>query len=782
MRHLAVAGTFALAIFLSGPFRLPAQQAKAATPVPATPVPNRAILDEYCVTCHNQRAKTAGLTFDTMDLSHAGADAAVWERAVRKLRGGMMPPPGSPRPDQATVDSFLTSLEAALDQAAAANPNPGSVTLHRLNRVEYANAIRDIFAIDVDAAALLPTDDISNGFDNIASVLKVSPSFLDQYITAARAVSQKAIGTPPPSTPVTAALTATPGGPDPSDLPLGARGGTVVEHLFPFDGEYEFRAPAGGAVLLLDGARIATSGRVAIKAGLHKVASVTQARGFIESDSLLESLIPGAGGGAAFGGGGGGGGGRGGRGGGGGGLQVTGPYNPTGAPVETANRQKIFICTPASSSDETACATKIFANIAHRAFRRPVTDKDLTAPLAFFKEARAIGDFDAGIQSGLIAILASPKFLYRAEPPPQNLKPGSIYRVSDLDLASRLSFFLWSSIPDEELLSLAEQGKLKDPKVFEQQVRRMLADAKSKTLVTNFGFEWLRVREIDKLDPDLIVYPNFDANLRTAFKREMEMFLESIFREDHSALDLLTANYTFANERLAAHYGIPDVRGDQFRRVSLPDSRRYGLLGKGAILMMSAYPNRTSPVLRGAFILESITGTPPSPPPPNVEAFKENKDGEKAKTVREIMEQHRANPSCNACHGIMDPLGFSLENFDTIGAWRAKDRFAGTVIDASGKLVDGTAVNGPDDLRNALMKRPEQFVQTMTEKLLIYALGRTLEPYDLPTVRKIVRDAAPDKYRFSSLVMGIVTSPPFQMNKTQESTAPATQAASVGRP
>ncbi len=781
MRHLAVAGTFALAILLSGPFRLPAQQAKAATPsVPATPVLNRAILDEYCVTCHNQRAKTAGLTFDTMDLSHAGADAAVWERALRKLRGGMMPPPGAPRPDQATVDSFLASLEAALDQAAAANPNPGSVTLHRLNRVEYANAIRDIFAIDVDAAALLPTDDISNGFDNIANVLKVSPSFLDQYITAARAVSLKAIGAPPPSKPVTVALTATPGA-DSSDLPLGARGGTVVEHLFPFDGEYEFRAPAGGAVLLLDGVKIPASGRVPIKAGLHKVASVTQGRSFIESESLLESLIPGAGGGPAYGGGGGGGGGRGGRGG-GGGLQVTGPYNPTGAPIETANRQKIFVCQPSNPGDETACATKIFANVAHRAYRRPVTDKDLTAPLAFFKEARAIGDFDAGIQSGLIAIIASPKFLYRAEPPPQNLKPGSIYHVSDLDLASRLSFFLWSSIPDEELLNLAEQGKLKDPKVFEQQVRRMLADPKSETLVTNFGFEWLRVREIDKLDPDMIVYPNFDASLRTAFKREMELFLESIFREDHSALDLLTANYTFANERLAAHYGIPDVRGDQFRRVNLPDSKRYGLLGKGAILMMSAYPNRTSPVLRGAFILESITGTPPSPPPPNVEAFKENKDGEKAKTVREIMEQHRANPSCNACHGIMDPLGFSLENFDTIGAWRVKDRFAGTVIDASGKLVDGTVVNGPDDLRNALMKRPEQFVQTMTEKLLIYALGRTLEPYDMPTIRKIVRDAAPDTYRFSSLVMGIVTSPPFQMSRIPQAQQPAEQVAGAARP
>jgi hypothetical protein len=774
MRHLAVAGTFALAIFISGPFRLPAQQrAQQAKPAP---VPDRALLDQYCVTCHNQRAKTAGVMFDTMDLSHAGADAAIWERAVRKLRGGMMPPPGSKRPDQVAVDSFLASLEASLDQAAAANPNPGSVTLHRLNRVEYANAIRDMFAVDVDGAALLPTDDISNGFDNVANVLKVSPSFLDQYITAARAVSQKAIGTPPPSKPVAMPLTAAAA--EASDLPPGARSGTVAEHLFPADGEYEFRAPGNGALLLLDGARIVPGGRVPIKAGLHKVVLVTPAATFMESDSLLQSLIPGGGGGF---GGGGGGGGRGGRGGGGGGLQVTGPYNPTSAPLETLNRQKIFVCHPTGQADETACASKIFANIAHYAYRRPVTDKDLTAPMAFFKEGRTIGDFDAGIQNGLIAIIASPKFLYRAEPPPPNLKPGSIYHLTDLELASRLSFFLWSSIPDDQLLNLAEQGKLKDPKVLEQQVRRMLADPKSKTLVTNFGFEWLRVREIDKLDPDAIIYPNFDAGLRNDFRREMEMFLDSVFRDDHSTLDLLTANYTFANERLAAHYGIPDVRGDQFRRVTLPDSKRWGLLGKGAILMVTAYPNRTSPVLRGAFILESITGTPPSPPPPNVPPFKENKDGEAAHTVREIMEQHRANPTCNACHGIMDPLGFSLENFDTIGAWRAKDRFAGTVIDASGKLVDGTVVNGPDDLRNALMKRPEQFVQTMTEKLMIYALGRTLEPYDMPTIRKIVRGAAPDKYRFSSIVMGIVTSPPFQMSKVPEPAAPAAQVASAGR-
>ena len=506
-----------------------------------------------------------------MDLAHPDKDIAVWEKAVRKLQGGMMPPPGSKRPDQPMVDSFVKYLETSLDQAAAVHPNPGSVPLHRLNRAEYANAIRDLFAIDVDAAALLPTDDISNGFDNIAGVLKVSPSFLDQYITAARAVTAEAIGQPLTGTPVKVSLRAAPGAPE-AELPPGARGGTVVEHLFPFTGEYEFSGVGAGSMLLLDGGRIPT-GRVAIKAGMHTVAMVTAERSFTESDALLESFIPGGGG---FGGGGGGGG-RGGRGG-GGGLQVTGPYSPMGSPIDTANRQRIFVCHPSSDAEETACASKIFASVAHRAFRRPVTEKDLAAPLAFFKDARASGNFEAGIQSGLIAILASPKFLYRAEPPPPNLKPGSIYHVSDLDLASRLSFFLWSSIPDDQLLALAEQGKLKDPKVFEQQVHRMLADPKAEALVSNFAFEWLRVREVDKLDPDAVIFPNFNAELRTDFKREMELWVGSIFHDDRSVLDLLTADYTYVNERLARHYGIPDVFGDQFRRVTcrIPTARPAG--------------------------------------------------------------------------------------------------------------------------------------------------------------------------------------------------------------
>jgi cytochrome c5 len=784
MRYLVVAATFGLALIsVSG--HLGAQQ-KAAPTSAASAASARILLDKYCATCHNQRLKTANLTFDAMDLSHVASDGAVWEKAVRKLRGGMMPPPGAPRPDLTAVDSFVSWLETSLDQAAAANPNPGLVPLHRINRVEYSNSMRELFGIEVDATALLPADDISDGFDNIANVLKVSPSFLDQYITAARAVILQAIGKPLSTDAVRVTLRGTPA--EPADLPLGTRGGTVAEYLFPADGEYEFRMAVGGgggrggrgaappavdteSVVTLDGVKISTLGRVTVKAGMHKIALSTPARSFIENETMLQSFVPG-GAGLAYGGAGGG------RGGAAAAVSVNGPFNPTGNRAEPVNRQRIFVCHPPDAAEEAACASRIFANIARRAFRRPVTDRDLAAPLAFFKEARKSGDFERGIEGGLIAILASPKFLYRAEIPPQNVAAGSMYRISDLELASRLSFFLWSSIPDNELLTVAEQGKLKDPAVLEQQVKRMLAAPQAKSLVTNFAFQWLRVREMASFEPDPIIYPAFDASLKRAFQREMELFIESVFHEDRGALDLLNGNYTYANERLALHYGIPNVRGDQFRRVELEDPNRWGLLGKGAILMVTSYPNRTAPVLRGAFILESIAGTPPSPPPPNVEAFKENKEGEQAKTVRQIMEQHRASPSCNACHGVMDPLGFAFENYDSIGMWRAKDKFARTVIDSAGKLVDGTAVNGPADVRQALMKHPEQFVQTMTEKLLTYGLGRRLEYYDMPGVRKIVRDAGRDNYRFSSIIMGIIRSAPFQMSvKVSETAAKSTETA-----
>jgi len=736
-----------------------ATPATGPTSTPAASIASRkALLDQYCVNCHNEDDKVAGIAFDKMDLTRLAKDGDTWEKAIKKLKGGMMPPPGARQPDRAAALSFAAWLETSLDAASAAAPNPGSIALHRLNRAEYAASIKELFAIDIDPTTLLPPDDLSSGFDNIANVLKVSPSFLDQYINASRAVTLQAIGQPPTMTPARLSGRAAA---SEAGLPLGSTG-TVTEYLFPTDGEYQFQ---GQGVVLLDGAHVSANSRFPVKAGYHKVAVVSTPRGPLESETVLQSFVPGSGGGFA---GGGGGGGRGGVGGGGGGIQISGPYNMTGPWTDTPSRQRIFICNPANAAEELPCATKIFSEVARRAFRRPVTAADTAAPLAFFEKGKASdGKFETGIQTGLMTIISSPKFLYRAEIAPKGLAAGASYKVPDLDLASRLSFFLWSSIPDDSLQSLAVAGKLKDPVGLEQQVRRMLSDNRARALVTNFAFEWMRIRDIDGAMPDAILYPNFDGALKTAMKRELEMFLESIFRDDRSVLDLLNADYTYLNERLAAHYGVPDVRGTQMRRVTLTDSKRFGILGKGGLLMVTSYPNRTSSVLRGSWILENILGTPPAAPPPNVEGFKENKEGEKARTVREIMEQHRASPSCNGCHGVMDPLGFSLEGFDATGAWRTKDRFAGTLIDASGKLIDGTPVSGPDDLRKALTKHSEEFVQAMTEKMMMYALGRSVEYYDMSAIRKIVRDSAKDNYRFSSIVMGIVKSTPFQMSKVE---------------
>jgi hypothetical protein len=720
-------------------------------------------VDRYCVGCHNQRLKTAKLELDVLDLSHPEKDALTWERAIRKLRGGMMPPPGASRPSVTEVNSLATYLEDSLDKAGAAKLNPGSVRIHRLNRAEYANAVRDLFSIDVDAAALLPTDDISDGFDNISQALKVSPSFLDQYIMAARAVVKKALGTPLTGKEATSTIRGIDAG---VPLPPGARGGVTARYLFPYEADYELRATGNPAVFLIDGKSVDVKSRIHLAAGFHTILAANQPHSFAENEGELQGFAPGLAGtgyastGTANSG-------AGGRGGLGASITVNGPFNATGTPVDTPSRARIFICRPPDAREETACASRILSNIAKQAFRRPVTDRDIAPLLKFYNEGRQLGTFDAGIESALVALLSSSKFLYRIEPPPANAKPGSTYQLNGLELASRLSFFLWSSLPDEELLAAGDHGELSDPKVWEHQVRRMLADPRSKTLTTNFAFEWLKVRDMDKLDPDPYVYPGFDEALRTAFRREMELFVDSVFREDRSVVDLLSANYTFVNERLAAHYGVDNIRGDQFRRVTLTDPNRFGLLGKGAVLMVTAYPNRTSPVLRGAYILENLLGTPPSPPPPNVEAFKENKEGEKPRTIREIMETHRANPTCNACHGVMDPLGFSLENFDTIATYRSMDRFTRTKIDTSGKLVDGTAVNGPSDLRQALLTRPEQFAQTFTEKLMTYALGRGIEAFDMPSVRKIVKDTKRDNYKVSSIVMGIVTAPAFQLSMVE---------------
>jgi hypothetical protein len=583
-------------------------------------------------------------------------------------------------------------------------------------------------------------------------------------------------------------------------MPLGTRGGLLVEHQFPADGDYKLNinglAAAGYVrgmeyrhtlIVTLDGVKVfqgqiggeediraidqqqasavaAINGRfqnipLKVAAGPHKVGVAFIARTFAESDEVLFSFRPGAGEERIQ---------RVGS------IEIQGPFTAAGL-SDTPSRQRIFVCRPKTAAEELPCATHILSTMARRAFRRPVTDQDLAAPLAFYKRARgtpsgvpgdtAEGSFDAGIQAALPAILASPKFLYRAERTPAGTAAGAVHRITPIELASRLSFFLLGHPPDEELLRLAEKGALSEPKTLDAQVRRLLADPRSSTLVSNFTFQWLKMRGLDEVEPDAVVFPNFDDGLREGFRKELSMFVESIIREDRSVLDLLSADYTFVNERLARHYGVANVRGDQFRRVTLADENRWGLLGKGAVLMSTSYANRTAPVIRGAWILENLLGTPPAAPPPDVEAFQENKDGEKAKTIRAIMEQHRTKPTCNACHGVMDPLGFALENFDAIGEWRSQDRWAAIPIDASGQLIDGTKVSGPADVRKALVRRAPQFVQTLTEKLMTYALGRSVEYYDMPTVRQIVRDAARDNYRFSSLVMGVVKSAPFQMRK-----------------
>jgi hypothetical protein len=763
---------------------------------------NWSAFGRYCVDCHNQYDYTANIAFDTMTSGSVLQKPEVFERAVRKLRAHMMPPPGSPQPDGDTVDSLVGWLEASLDAAGAAHPNPGHVALHRLNRTEYANAIDDLFGLEIDAKALLPKDDESDGFDNVAGVLKVSPSFLDQYIGAARTVATLAVGDAGAKmdSRVFYAAPNTNQNYHVEGMPLGTRGGMLVDYYFPADGDYEvslgglararyeegleyrhrliltiddvkvFENEIGGpddleAVDLHQAAAVAEINgrfehiRVHVPAGQHKIAATFVARTMSESDSVLQPLVPG------------------------GGevgivegepsplkierLQVDGPIHPTGA-GETPSRARIFTCRPETPDGELPCAKRILTRIMHHAYRRPVTESDLDVPLRFYARASRDGGFEAGIRSALTIVLASPEFLYRIETPPAGIAPGSNYALSDIDLASRLSFFLWSRLPDDELLGLAEQGRLSDPEVLEAQVQRLLADPRAKSLVTNFASQWLAVRKLADITPDPVLFPEYNPNLGRAFAKELELFVGSVLLEDKSVLDLLDADYTFVNERLALHYDIPGVRGAAFRRVQLEDPNRWGLFGKGAILMATSYPNRTAPVLRGAWILEALTGAPPPAPPPNVPAFPENEEGVQAKTVRERLEAHRASPVCTGCHGVMDPLGFALENFDAIGGWRTKDREAGDAIDSSGNLADGTTVSGPVDLRKGLLDHPEQFVQTLTEKLMTFALGRSIEYYDMPAVRQIVRDAAREDYRFSAILTGIVESVPFRMARVPD--------------
>ena len=768
--------------------------ARAETPLEAVQS-QWGILDTYCEKCHNYTKWTGGIAFDTMQPTDVGGDAAIWEKAITRLGSHLMPPPGNPQPDNATRANFVTALEDAIDLAAKNKVTPGTVGPHRLNRTEYVNAIKDILGLDVDGESLLPKEVESDGFTNIAAVLKVSPSFIDQYITAADILTTEAVGDPQAKTdrvvfeqPETANQTRHIDG-----LPFGTRGGLVREYNFSADGDYVFNLYGitgqtyiwgleypSTVLLLLDGKEIfradvggeedmktADQGlqdaifkinerflniRRRVTAGPHQVGVTFIEQSRAESDDMLHSFTPDAGVPRLS---------RVDR------VEILGPYDPTGV-GDTPSRRMIFVCHPAKADEELPCARKIFSTIARKAYRRAVTKDDLAAPLARFEVGREQGGFDNGIQQGLMVILASPKFLYRIIVPPKGAAPGTIFSLNDWELASRLAFFLWSRPPDDELLSLAETRKLHEPAVLQAQVRRMLASPNAQSLVTSFAFQWLNVGNLDVVTPDPNIFPDFDDDLRTAFKTEFKLFLSSVLLGDHSVTDLLSADYTFVNGRLAENYGIKSIKGARFQRVVLTDSARYGLLGKGAFLMGTSYGDRTSPVVRGAYVLDRIVGSPPSPPPANVEAFPENKPGGVAKTVRDRLAMHREDPSCNACHGVMDPIGLSLENFNAIGKWRDKDRYAGTMIDASGTMADGTSLSGVDDLRHALLAQPDRFVETFTEKLMIFALGRGLEYYDMPTVRRIVHEAAKDNYRFSALVEGIVMSDAFCKQQVPE--------------
>jgi hypothetical protein len=745
-------------------------------------------INQYCTDCHNQQDRTAGLALDLLNVDDLGQHTEIWEKVARKLSARQMPPMDGVRPDESAYNSFLSYLETSLDAVAAQHPDPGRTsTFRRLNRTEYQNAIRDLLALDVDVKSLLPADDSAHGFDNV-TVDNLSPTLLSRYITAAQEISRLAVG-----------RSSRPGGdtirvrPDLTQeahvdgLPIGTRGGVLFRYTFPQDGEYDFQVRLARdrneeveglsepheIEILLDRERVALftikppreakdhatvdshlKARIHVTPGSHQVGVTFP----MESLSLLETMRqplnahfnthrhprinP-----AVY------------------QVSIFGPFSATG-PGDTASRRRIFVCRPARVEEEEACAERILSTLMRRAFRRPVTDRDLSGPMEFYRQGRIDGDFDAGIEMALSSVLVSPQFLFRIELDPRGIAPNAIYRVNDVDLASRLSFFLWSSSPDDELLDLAIEGQLSRPAVLEQQVRRMLADDRSQALVKNFAEQWLYLRNLESITPDARLFPDFDDNLRQAFRKETELFFESIVAEDRSVLDLLNADYTFVNERLAKHYNIPGVYGSRFRRVSLDtDSVRGGLLRHGSVLTVTSYATRTSPVIRGQWILKNILGMPPPPPPANVPALKDNTVSANL-SVRERLAEHRADAACATCHDLIDPVGFALENFDAVGRWR--DFEAGKPVDATGGLPDGTPVNGVSGLEQGILQRPELFVRTLVEKLLTFALGRGIEFYDAPAVRRIVRDARSDNYRFSSLVVGIANSTPFLMRKSDQ--------------
>ncbi len=768
------------------------QQANTA-PEASQAQANKALIDKYCITCHNEKLKTGGRSFENLDLANVAVNAETLEKIIRKMHTGSMPPQGMPRPDKATLDGLANWLAVSLDRAAAANPNPGRATLHRLNRTEYANAIKDILGLDIDAAALLPNDDESYGFDNIADVLKTSPILIERYMSASWNISRLAVGDPA----MGADTTVYRAKPDLSQddhlegLPLGTRGGLKFTHNFQLDGDYIFRVRmwrattdiirglkyANEVEYSIDGVRaglVRIGGRadervseensglsateldqrltlkIPVKAGPHEVAITFLKKTAAQEDDILEPFLRsnvdpvGYQGQTSV-----------------DRVSIEGPLNPTGV-SETPSRKRIFVCRPGNGVDEVSCAKRILGNLARKSYRRPITEKDTEQLLTFFQKGKNEGKtFDAGIEAGIQLILASPEFLFRFEPDPANVAVNTVYRVNDLELASRLSFFLWSTIPDDQLINLAAQGRLKDPVVLEQQVKRMLADPKAHSLTDNFAGQWLFLRNLKSLNPDFETFPDFDDNLRQSMRRETEMFFESIMREDRSVMDFMNGDYTFVNERLARHYGIKGIYGESFRRVPVTDENRRGILGQASILAVTSVPTRTSPVQRGKWILTNVLGTPPPAPPPNVPALKTSAESGKPSSLRERMEAHRANPYCAACHKVMDPLGFALENFDATGQWRDTDE--GAKINPSGVMFEGSKVNNPADLRKALTARPEVFAGVFTEKLMTYALGRGIEYYDMPTIRAILREAAKNDYRFSSILMGVIKSAPFQM-------------------
>jgi hypothetical protein len=757
--------------------------AMAAFGAAQTP-PHHALINQYCVGCHNTKLKTAELTLDTIGKEPVTSHPEAWEKVVRRLRARQMPPAGLPRPDEPAYTAVLASLESALDKAAADNPNPGRTgTFRRLNRTEYRNVIRDLLALEIDAAALLPADESSHGFDNI-TVGDLSPTSLDRYIAAAEKISRLAVG----------AAGRSPGGdtiriaPDLTQeehlegLPIGTRGGALIRYNFAVNGEYEVQVRLARdrnehveglfdkheMELLLDGqpmrrftleppksagehatADLHLKTRIRAKAGPQAVGVtfIKTANRLVETERRPfqarfnyhrhPRLQP-----AVY------------------SVSITGPYEAEG-PGDTPSRRRVFVC-----GDQTeGCAKRILATLMRRAWRRPVTESDLRKPLEFYREASAARGFDAGIEMALTAVLVSPEFLFRVAEDPPGVAPGTAYRIGDLQLASRLSFFLWSSIPDDGLLDIAERGELRKPEVLRREVRRMLADSRSSALVTNFASQWLHLRNLDSITPDMRLFPDFDDNLRQAFRKETELFLDSIVREDKSALDLLQADYTFVNERLAKHYGIPHIYGSRFRRIDVPpESHRGGLLRQGSVLTVTSYATRTSPVIRGKWVLDNFLGIPPPPPPANVPDLKENVLG-KNLSVRERLTEHRANPACAGCHNLIDPIGFALENYDAVGRWRTHEE--SRPVDAAGASLDGSTFEGVTGLERALLERPEIFVGVLTEKLLTYALGRGVEYYDAPAVRTIVRDARADDHRFSSIILGIVQSTPFQMRRAR---------------